>query len=166
MTLHRVTIDGSYARTRYGGELSAYGFKGKGVFLHAVCDEKGKWLSWHLTPANAVEWRQAEWLIKDIIRATGKKPKIIQGDKGYDCEQLRLQMSYKFGMGTAFPKRKNNLDQTGAKPKKRFVIERLFAQLQNSFRRLADCWEKLFSTRNAFYHAAFVRYWLKRGIVG
>ena len=166
LRLWRVTIDGSYARTRYGGQLSAHGFKGKGTLVHALCDENGKWLSFKITPANAVEWRQTQWLVKDVIRATGKKPKIIQGDKGYDCEQLRLQMSYKFGMGTVFPKRKNNLDQSGPQPKKRFVIERLFAQLQNSFRRLADCWEKLSSTRNAFYHAAFVRYWMKRLIAG
>jgi hypothetical protein len=158
LALFRVTIDGSYARARYGGELSAYGFKGKGTLIHALCDQNGRWLSWNLTPANAVEWRQAQWLVKDVIRATNKKSKIIQGDKGYDCEQLRLQMSFKFNMGTAFPKRKNNLNQTGAKPKKRFVIEQLFAQLQNSFRRLGDCWEKLSSTRHGFYHAAFIRY--------
>jgi transposase len=113
-----------------------------------------------------VEWRQAQWLIKDVIRATGKKPKILQGDKGYDCEQLRLQMSYKFHTGTAIPKKKNKRDQSGGKPQKRFVVERFFAQLQNAFRRLADCWEKLSSTRHGFTYAAFLRYWTKYLILG
>ena len=146
--------------------MVSYGFKGKGITLHVLVDTYGKWLSFHITSANAVEWRQAEWLVKDIRRATGLLPKIIQGDKGYDCEQLRLQMSYKFGMGTAFPKRKNNLDQRGGKPVNRYVVERFFAHLHNGFRRMADCWEKLLSVRVGFTHAAFLRYWLKQGIVG
>jgi transposase len=146
--------------------MVAYGFKGKGILLHVLVDKHGKWLSFQITPANGVEWRQAQWLVKDVVRATGKTPKIIQGDKGYDCEQLRLQMSYKFRMGTAFPKRKTNLDQTGGQPRKRFVVERFFAQLQNSFRRLADCWEKLATTRYGFTHAAFIRYWMKYLILG
>ena len=161
-----MTIDGSYARGRYGGKLVAYGFKGKGVLLHALVDEEGRWLSFSLTPANAVEWRQAQWLVKDVVRATGKTPKLIQCDKGYDCEQLRLQMSYKFRMGTEFPKRKNKLDQSGGQPVKRFVVERLFATLQNAYRRLADCWEKLSATRHGMTHAAFVRFWLQRLILG
>ena len=161
-----MSVDGSFARGRYGGKMIAYGFKGKGLLLHVLVDKFGKWLSFHITPANGVEWRQVQWLDKDVVRATGKTPKLIQGDKGYDCEQLRLQMSYKFRAGTAFPKRKNNLNQNGGQPKDRYVVERFFAQFQNKFRRLADCWEKCEAARYGLTHAAFLRYWMKYLILG
>jgi len=77
--------------------LVAWGHKGKGVLLHAVVDQKGHWLGLSLTSANGVEWHQVQWLMKDILRVTQTlKYSLLQGDKGYDVDQLRLQLSYKF----------------------------------------------------------------------
>jgi len=127
-----------------------------------MVDQAGHWLGLRLTPANGVEWHQVQWLIKDILRVTSSlKHSLLQGDKGYDVDQLRLQLSYKFGMGSAIDKKTNRHDQSGGKPKNRVVVENLFAHLHNRYRRLADCWEKRLSTRLGMLRAAFAHYWLR-----
>lgn len=114
-----------------------------------------------LTPANGVEYRECQKLIKQLKQRLGKTPKVLQGDKGYDVDQLRLQMSYKFRMGVATPTKKNRKNPSTAKPRDRYVVERTNAHIQ-SMRRLADCYEKSSLTRTAMLFAGFTLYWLKK----
>ena len=91
----RSSVDGSFAAGKGGGEDVQYGFKGKGVTLHALVDSNGLPLSVISTGAAESEREQVEPLIDQIEILTGKpgrpkkRPDAIQGDKGYDSRALR-----------------------------------------------------------------------------
>ena len=130
--------------------------------MHIITDQNGMPLGFKNTPANAVEWRQVRYMLRDISGVIPTFRKVLQADKGYDCEQLRLQLSYKFRMGSRISKRKHNKDQSGGKPVGRYVVERTIGYLQRGFRRLEMCWERTLGMRNALTRFAFMMIYMKK----
>lgn len=89
------SIDGMFAAGKGGGEGVAYGFKGKGVTLHAMVDGAGMPLDIRSTGADVSERSQVEPLLDSINVKSGekgrprKRPEKVQLDKGYDSDELR-----------------------------------------------------------------------------
>ena len=71
-----------------GGDLVAYGYKGKGVTIHSLVDANGNPLAITTTPANVDERKLVEPLL-DIIDQT---PGALYADKGYDALWLRWHL--------------------------------------------------------------------------
>ena len=91
----RASIDGSFAAGKGGGEGVEYGFKGKGVTIHALSDGNGMPLSLVHTGAATSERDQVLPLLDGVKPRTGKqgrarkRPTVAQMDKGYDSRDLR-----------------------------------------------------------------------------
>ncbi len=91
----RASIDGSFAAGKGGGEGVEYGFKGKGVTIHALTDGQGMPLALTHTGAAGNERDQVTPLMNGVSIKTGKpgrtrkRPKVLQMDKGYDSQALR-----------------------------------------------------------------------------
>jgi len=91
----RASIDGSFAAGKGGGEGVEYGFKGKGVTIHALSDGNGMPLSLIHTGAATSERDQVIPLLDSVNPRTGlrgrsrKRPVVVQMDKGYDSRELR-----------------------------------------------------------------------------
>lgn len=148
----RSSVDGSFAAGKGGGEDVQYGFKGKGVTLHALVDSKGLPLSVISTGAAESERDQVEPLIVQTEVLTGKsgrpkmRPGAIQGDKGYDSRELRNRLRRR-GITPLIPRRSwpNRKPSKGRPPNKpvdRWKVERTFAWLQRKYRRLVVRWER------------------------
>jgi transposase len=159
----RSSVDGSFAAGKGGGEDVQYGFKGKGVTLHALVDGNGLPLSVISTGAAESERAQVEPLIDQTELITGKpgrpkkRPDAIQGDKGYDSRELRALIRQR-GITPMIPRRswQNRKPPKGRPPNKpidRWKVERTFAWLQRKYRRLVVRWER----RNKYW-AGFVTF--------
>ena len=142
----------------------ARGHKGKGVLLHGVCDQKGRLLSLHVTPANGSERGEVIPLLDDITVPAAAveeppQPKVVKnlaGDKGYDSNPLRRKLRAR-KIRPEIPRRNR---PGGKRPRgrpikhtiRRFIIERAWAWLQRKFRRIVVRWE-----RKAVYFEAFLQ---------
>ncbi|MCW5206181.1 transposase [Desulfobulbus sp. F5] len=84
-----------FTHRKGGGAEVAYGYKGKGVFIHLLVDADGMPLSVCSAPANENERKQVEPLLEMFAVKTGKtgcppqKLRRIAADKGYDPDPLR-----------------------------------------------------------------------------
>ncbi len=148
----RSSADGSFVAGKGGGEDVQYGFKGKGITLHALVDNNGLPLSVISTGAAESEREQVEPLIEQTEVLAGKpgrpkkRPDAIQGDKGYDSRALRNRIRQK-GIAPMIPRRSwpNRKPPKGRPPNKpvdRWKVERSFAWLQRKYRRLVVRWER------------------------
>lgn len=128
-------------------------------------------LSENTTAANESERGEVENLINSIRINTGEGrpkscPKALQGDKGYDSQELRNKLRKK-GIKPIIPHRvwKDRKAKPGRKPPKlvdRFKIERSFSWLQRKFRRLCIKWERRRQFWNGFLKLAIAWMWLER----
>ena len=129
-----------------------YGFKGKGITVHALVDNNGNPLSVISTGAAEGERAQIEPLIEQAKVLTGKPgrpkklPGSLQADKGYDSRKLRDDLR-KRGVTPmidrrTWPDRKPPIGRPPAKPVDRWKIERTFAWFQRKYRRLVVRWER------------------------
>jgi transposase len=89
-----------------------------------------------------------------------KKPKRIVADRGYDSDPLRKRLAER-GIELICPYRSNNKKkkyQDGRKLrryKRRWMVERTFAWLQN-FRRLVVRWDRKLTIYQGFFHIACI----------
>ena len=123
---------------------------------HIITEQKGIPLAAILTGANTNDVTQTLPLIQAIPSIAGKrgrpirKPKILQGDRGYDSEPLRAVLRY-HSIRPELAKRRtahgSGLGRT------RWVVERTIAWL-HSFRRLKMRYEKLAVPHEAFLSLA------------
>ncbi len=166
----RSSVDGSFAAGKGGGEDVQYGFKGKGVTIHALVDGNGLPLSVISTGAAESERAQVEPLIDRIETITGKtgrprkRPDAIQGDKGYDSRTLRDHIRHR-GITPMIPRRswQNRKPPKGRPPNKpvdRWKVERTFAWLQRKYRRLVVRWERRNKYWNGFVMFAVCLLWV------
>jgi len=120
---------------------------------HLITEQKGIPLAAILTGANTNDVTQLLPLVRSIPRIAGKrgrplqKPKVVQGDRGYDSEQLRTLLR-KDAITPELAKRRTA--HGSGLGKTRWVIERSIAWL-HSFRRLKIRYEK-----SAVPHEAFL----------
>ena len=166
----RASVDGSFAAGKGGGEDVQYGFKGKGVTLHALVDGNGIPLSVISTGAAESERAQVESLIdhsKVLTSKPGrskKRPEAIQGDKGYDSSELR-DLLREQGIAPMIPRRSwpNRKPPKGRPPNKpvdRWKVERTFAWLQRKYRRLVVRWERRNKYWKGFVMFAVCLFWV------
>jgi len=154
-----------------GGKEVDHGYKGKGSLLHLVTDKKGMPLWITTTSAKGNERDQALILLDQLQMIqckNGKEMTICEADKGYDSDELRIQMLKK-GYLPIISYRKNRQEQVRTeeiyayfkKPKRRWVVERAFSWLKRKCRRLLMRWERLPEVWNAFAILGLVFMWLQ-----
>jgi transposase len=138
-----------------------------------VTDGEGVPLTTHLASASLAEVQLLEVTLANIsVKKKGKKgrpqkkPKRLIGDRGYDSNQVRADLSKK-GIMPIIPARSNHRKATHQdgralrRYKKRYKVERTFAWIL-SFRRLTVRWERLDFMYDAFVHLACVILILRR----
>lgn len=97
LKISRLSIDGSFAAGKGGGKEVDYGYKGKGVLTHLLVEGNGLPLAKTVTAANGDERVEALKLIDQIeyLRKGddhGLKVCILEADKGYDSDNLRIEL--------------------------------------------------------------------------
>lgn len=166
----RGSVDSSFAAGKGGGEGVEYGFKGKGVNLHALDEAEGRPLSIISTGAARGEREQVVSLLESVSVRTGKpgrpnkSPHALQTDKGYDSRELR-QTLRKRGIAPMIPRRlwpdrKAPRGRPPAKPIDRWKVERTFAWLQRKYRRLVVRWERRNRYWEGFILIALCMFWV------
>ena len=130
----------------------------------AICDENSIPLGFSLHSAQDHETKCIECTFEGLY--CPRLPKVVLGDKAYDCQTLQLQTYFDYGIELRAPFRKNStqtpLDQESSVNKRgRWKIERLFAWLK-SFRRLACRWEYHPENFLAMVHVAAIIITLNR----
>lgn len=165
----RGSIDGSFASGKGGGEGVDYGFKGKGVTIHALVDGNGMPLAAITTSARESEQTQVIPLLEEArIKGHRRKPRscpdAVQMDKGYDSQALRQKVRNK-GARPMIAKRhyENSKQKCGRKPASpidRWKVERAFSWFQRKFRRLCVRWERRKKYWDGFLEFAISFMWL------
>ena len=143
-----------------GGDLVAYGYKGKGVTIHSLVDANGNPLAITTTPANVDERKLVEPLL-DIIDQT---PGALYADKGYDALWLRWHLQKCRGIEPFIAKRERPKPVTPQPITQnyRWVVERTFAWYQRKFRRLTIKWERKAAPWNGFLSIALSYFWITK----
>lgn len=167
----RASADGAFAAGKGGGEGVRYGFKGKGVTIHAMVDGNGNPLSVISTGADESERSQVEPLIDNAEVRTGKVgrpkklPEALQADKGYDSRELRDRLRRRgitpMISRRSWPDRKPPLGRPPNKPVDRWKVERSFAWFQRKYRRLVVRWERRKKYWEGFLILAVCLFWIK-----
>jgi len=166
----RSSVDGSFVAGKGGGEDVQYGFKGKGVTIHALVDRNGNPLSVISTGAAESERAQIDPLIDQIEVLTGKTgrpkklPAALQADKGYDSRELRDRLRRR-GIAPmiprrSWPSRKPPRGRPPTKPIDRWKVERTFAWFQRKYRRLVVRWERRNKYWKGFIMVAVCLFWV------
>ena len=160
----RASVDGAFVAGKGGGEDVQYGYKGKGLTLHALVDGNGMPFIIISTSAADDEREQVEILLDAVSVRNGKvgrpkkQPGALQADKGYDSRALRNKVRSRgikpMISRRSWPNRKQPRGRPPAKPIDRWKVERTFGWLQKKYRRLVVRWER----RN--------RYWLGFVLLG
>ncbi len=153
-----------------------YGYKGKGVTNHLLVEGNGMPLAVVTTSAGSSERAEVINLIAQV-RIFGTRrckprscPNELQGDKGYDSDELRDRLRSK-GIKPMIPRRiwPHRKQRAGRKPpqaKDRFKVERCFAWMQRKFRRLCIRWERRKQYWNGFMLLGMAWMWLTRLLYG
>jgi transposase len=153
-----------------GGKEVEHGYKGKGSLLHLVTDKEGKPLWITTTSAKGNERIQALILLDQLQMVECKNIKqmtICEADKGYDSDQLRMEM-LKRGYLPIIGYRRNRKERVTTEEiynrfgisKKRWVVERSFSWLKRKCRRLLMRWERLPEVWDAFALLGLIFMWL------
>lgn len=159
-----------------GGENVEYGYKGKGVTIHALIDGQGMPLAVCSTSAKVYEPTQVEPLLDSIFLLHGqvgrprKRPNCLQADAGYDTKNLRSKLKHR-GIRARISKnqRARKTQKSGRpllKPIDRWKCERTFAWLQRKFRRLVVRWERRNNYWQGFLAFCVCYLWIERILVG
>lgn len=125
---------------------------------HLITDQKGIPLATILTGANTHDVTQLLPLVDTIPAIAGKrgrplqKPRILQGDRGYDSEPIRQALRARLIIPEVARRRTAHGSGLG---KTRWVVERTISWL-HSFRRLKIRYEKLAVPHEAFMSLACV----------
>lgn len=154
-----------------GGKEVDHGYKGKGSLLHLITDKEGKPLWITTTSAKGNERTQALVLLDQLQMIECKNTRqmtICEADKGYDSDELRMEM-LKRGYLPIIGYRKSRKERvtTGeihacfGTSKNRWVVERSFSWLKRKCRRLLMRWERLPEIWGAFALLGLIFMWLE-----
>lgn len=165
--MHHLPAYGQYCRSgasgcpwrQRGAQANALGRArgGPGTKIHALSDNRGRPIAFHLTGANVSDFTGAEALLP-FVPANG----VLHGDKGYDSDRIRRIVEAR-GSLPNIPPRKTRKWKNCFSPylyKGRNVIERMFGRLKE-FRRISTRYDR--NARNflsSLCLAATVCYWL------
>jgi len=168
----RASVDGMFVPGKGGGEGVDFGYKGKGLTVHALADENGMPLSATSTGASGSERDQVEVLLDAVDVRTGmagrpkKRPRALQTDKGHDSRELRNKVR-KRGISPmiqrrSWPNRKKPVGRPPSAPVDRWKVERAFAWLQSKFRRLSVRQERRNKYWRGFLCLGLCMLWVER----
>jgi len=154
-----------------GGREVDHGYKGKGSLLHLITDKEGMPLWITTTSAKGNERTQALVLLDQLQMIECKDTKkmtICEADKGYDSDELRMEM-LKRGYLPIIGYRKNRKERVEPEEiytyfktqRKRWVIERSFSWLKRKCRRLLMRWERIPDVWGAFALLGLIFMWLQ-----
>jgi len=139
------------------------------MLLHMLTDAQGRPLLIRVTAANDDERQQVLPMLKHLRQATGKAPRILQADRGYDAEWLRFKASWLLNVRTAIPRRQYDEARKGQyrKPVQsvendRWKVERAFAWLYRTYKRLTQRCERKPANFRAFTQAALAHFWMRK----
>jgi len=143
-----------------GGDLVAYGYKGKGVTIHSLVDAKGMPLAILTTPANIDERK----LVEPLLDQCHRQPKSLYADKGYDALWLIWHLEKCRGIEENISRRQWPKPEQPQKitQNHRWVVERTFACYQRKFRRLNIKWERKTLPWKAFLSIALSYIWINK----
>ena len=141
-----------------GGDLVAYGYKGKGVTIHSLVDANGQPLAITATPANVDERKVVEELLGVLIRL----PDALYADKGYDALWLRWLLEKCMGIAAHISYRQwpKPEEPEPITQNHRWVVERTFAWYQRKFRRVNIKWERKAAPWKGFLSLALSYHWI------
>jgi len=167
----RASADGAFAAGKGGGEDTEYGFKGKGVTIHAPVDGNGNPLSVISTGAAGSGRSQIDPLTDNAAVRTGKVgrprklPEALQADKGYDSRELRERLRRRgitpMISRRSWPDRKPPPGRPPNKPVDRWKVGRSFAWFRRKYRRLVVRWERRNKYWEGFLILAVCLFWVK-----
>lgn len=115
------SVDGMFVPGKGGGDDVAYGFKGKGITLHHMCDNNGRTLALETTAANVDERKVLESLLDSFEIQNGrpgrpkKQVKVLQADKGYQDKKLHARLKKK-GITPKISRKKTTEKKSPAAP--------------------------------------------------
>ena len=151
-----------------GGEDIIKGYKGKGVLIHLMADNKGNPLFFRVSGANGDEKEYAIRLMREC-KKMGMKPKKLQADKGYDSKRVRMYAENILVCYTDIPYREWDVERKGKyrKPKQdkgntRYTVERSFAWIYKKYRRFACRWERKASCFIGFISVGISLFWINK----
>ncbi len=162
-----VFIDGSYVKAHQhasgarSGEERAIGISRGGATtkIHIAADAHGNPIDFEITGGEVHDSQVAGKIIDKI----GSEVKNIVADKGYDSDEIRLQVWVK-GATPIIPRRSNstkaNLGLDSHIYKQRHLVENLFAKLKH-YRSIATRFEKLARSFKSMMFLACSIIWLK-----
>ena len=148
-----------------GGEQVEYGYKGKGVLIHLLCDGNGMPLRFSSTSAKGNERKQLTFLIDQLRKK--KKFHLLYADKGYDADWLRVFL-IKNNLYPMIPRRqfasspKVTVNPVLKKINCRWKIERTFAWLKRKYRRIQTRWERKMCYWEGFVALAMIMLWVDK----
>ena len=153
-----------------GGREVDHGYKGKGSLLHLITDKEGKPLWITTTSAKGNERVQALVLLDQLQIIQLKNSKcmtLCEADKGYDSDELRMDM-LKRGYLPVIGYRRNRRERIQTEEiykcfggeRKRWVVERSFSWLKRKCRRLLMRWERLPEVWSAFALLGLIFMWI------
>jgi len=87
-----ISVDGSFAPGKGGGEKIEYGYKGKGSTINLTVDENGMPLVATVTPASGNEKKEVFKMLDSPIIPKDGRVKNLHADKGYDANSLREEL--------------------------------------------------------------------------
>jgi len=124
--------------------------------LHALVNENGLPLSFHLTPGQAHDAPAARYLLSNL--QPGQQ---VLADKAYDADWIR-NLIWEQGAEAIIPSKSNrkapkSFDKTVYK--ERNNVERFFGRIKKSFRRIATRYEKTATNFMALIKLAAIRLW-------
>lgn len=143
--LYECFIDGTFVKTKAGGDGIGKTKAGKGVKIMVLVDARGLPAAIDTAPANLHESTLVQQMF-DFMLPAEPTPRIV-GDKAYDSDRLDEALAQR-GVEMIAPHRRNrrpeNKTQDGRplrRYKRRWTVERTIGWLQN-YRRLCIRWEK------------------------
>lgn len=150
-----------------------YGYKGKGVTNHLLVDGLGQPLAVTSTGAAVDERTQVIPLLRRIsgwlkpLISRGVTP-IMEADKGYDAESLRLQvLSCKIFPYIPYRQfgEKKEAPPVRVLEKHRWKVERGIAWLQRKYRRIVVRWERRMRYWEGFLTLGILLYWMRQFVL-
>ncbi len=126
--------------------------------IHAVVNERGLPLRFHLTPGQAHDAPVCRILLKGL-----QPGQVVLADKAYDADWIR-EMIWEQGASACIPSKSNRkipklLDRELYK--QRNLVERFFGRLKKSFRSIATRYEKYSTNFMAMIKLATTRLWIE-----
>ena len=164
-----ISIDGSFAPGKGGGEEVEYGYKGKGSTIHLAIEEHGMPLVATVTSASGNERIEVFKILNSPAIPKDGRIKNLHADKGYDAHSLREGVHI-IGINPVIPyrnyKNRVNKNSTQMKSKFRWKVERCFAWFQKKFSRITTRWERKIHIWKAFITIAIMFMWVEKLVLG